>query len=80
MNTMNNLSHDSRSSGRDLESRPPEYEAGVLTTQPRQSVTPTVILKFQARNFIICCLCVCLFSRSFLFYFFLVLILSPALA
>jgi hypothetical protein len=55
MNTTNNLSHDSRSSGRDLKPRPPEYEAGVLTTQPRQSVIPTVILKFQARNFIIFC-------------------------
>jgi hypothetical protein len=32
--TMKTLSQDKRSSGRDLESGPPEYEAGVLTTRP----------------------------------------------
>jgi hypothetical protein len=36
--TMKNLREDSRSLGRDLNSGPPEYEAGVLTTQPRRSV------------------------------------------
>jgi hypothetical protein len=33
-----NLSHDSRSPGRVFNPRPPEYEAGVLTTRPRRSV------------------------------------------
>jgi hypothetical protein len=33
-----NLSRDSRSPDRDLKPRLPEYEAGVLTTQPRRSV------------------------------------------
>jgi hypothetical protein len=36
--TMKNLSQDSRSPGQDLNPRPPKYEAGVLTTQPRRSV------------------------------------------
>jgi hypothetical protein len=31
-------SQSSRSPGRDLNRRPDEYEAGVLTTQPRRSV------------------------------------------
>jgi hypothetical protein len=30
-----NVSQDSRSAGRDLNQGPPEYEAGMLTTQPR---------------------------------------------
>jgi hypothetical protein len=33
-----NLSQDSLSPGRDLNPEPPEYETGVLTTQPRRSV------------------------------------------
>jgi hypothetical protein len=33
------LSRDSRSPGRDLNLQPREYEAGVLTTRPRRSVT-----------------------------------------
>jgi hypothetical protein len=33
------LSQDSRSSGPDLSLRPPKYEPGVLTTQPRFCVT-----------------------------------------
>jgi hypothetical protein len=33
------LSQDNRSLGRDLNLGPPEYEAGVLTTQPLRSVT-----------------------------------------
>jgi hypothetical protein len=34
-----NLIQDSWSPGRDLNPGPPEYETGVLTTQPRRSVT-----------------------------------------
>jgi hypothetical protein len=33
-----NLSEDSRSQDRELNLRPPEYEAGVFTNQPRRSV------------------------------------------
>jgi hypothetical protein len=33
-----NFSQDSRSPGRDLNSGPPEYEAGMLTTRPRCTV------------------------------------------
>jgi hypothetical protein len=42
---MTSLSQDSRSPGRDWNSEPPEYEAGVLTTQPRRSVSqkPTCV-------------------------------------
>jgi hypothetical protein len=36
--TTKNLSRDSRSPGRDLNPRPPEYESGVLTTRLRRSV------------------------------------------
>jgi hypothetical protein len=36
-----NLSQDRRSRGRDLNSGPPEYEAGVLNTWPRRSVSET---------------------------------------
>jgi hypothetical protein len=35
-NTTKNLSPGSRSPGRDLKPKLPEYEAGVLTTQPRR--------------------------------------------
>jgi hypothetical protein len=38
MKTTKHLSQQSRSSGRDLNPRPPEYETGVLTTGPRSSV------------------------------------------
>jgi hypothetical protein len=38
MRTTKNLSQDRRTSGRDLNSGPPEYEAAVLSTQPRCSV------------------------------------------
>jgi hypothetical protein len=41
------LSQDSRSPGRDLNPEPPEYEAGVLTTQPRRSVYDKQILADQ---------------------------------
>jgi hypothetical protein len=34
----------SRSTGRELNPRPPEYDAGVLTTQPRRSVEPCGML------------------------------------
>jgi hypothetical protein len=37
--TTKKLSEDSRSPGIDLKAGPPEYEAGVLTTQPRRSVS-----------------------------------------
>jgi hypothetical protein len=37
--TVQNLSQDSWSPGRDLNPRPPEYEAGVLTTRLRRWVT-----------------------------------------
>jgi hypothetical protein len=37
--TTNNLCQDSRSSSQDLNPGPPEYEAGVLTTRPRSSVS-----------------------------------------
>jgi hypothetical protein len=33
------ISQDSQSPGRDLNPEAPEYEAGVLTTRPRRSVT-----------------------------------------
>jgi hypothetical protein len=36
-------SQDSRSLGRDLNPRPPKYEARVLTTQPRRFVHPGII-------------------------------------
>jgi hypothetical protein len=36
--TVENLSQDCRSPGRDLNQEPPEYEAGVLSTRPRCSV------------------------------------------
>jgi hypothetical protein len=36
--TKKSLSHDSRSPGRDLNSGPPEYEAGELPTPPLLSV------------------------------------------
>jgi hypothetical protein len=35
--TVKSLSHHSLSLGQVLNSRPPEYEAGVLTTRPRRS-------------------------------------------
>jgi hypothetical protein len=35
--TTKSRSQDKRSPGRDLNPRPPEYEAGVLTTRPRRS-------------------------------------------
>jgi hypothetical protein len=35
MKTMKNLSQNSRSSSQDLNTRLPEYEAGMLTTRPR---------------------------------------------
>jgi hypothetical protein len=38
--TMKNLSRDSQSPGRDLNPGHPEYEAGVLTTRSRRSVSP----------------------------------------
>jgi hypothetical protein len=38
------LSQDIRSSLRDLNQGPPEYEAGVLTTQPRRSVIRLYVL------------------------------------
>jgi hypothetical protein len=37
--TTKNLNHDSRSAGQYFDPWPPEYEAGVLTTQLEQSVT-----------------------------------------
>jgi hypothetical protein len=37
--TTKGLGQDSRSAGQDLNPGPPEYEAGVLVTQPRRSVT-----------------------------------------
>jgi hypothetical protein len=37
-----NLNQDSRPPGRDLNSAPPKYEAGVLTTQPRLSVNVNI--------------------------------------
>jgi hypothetical protein len=37
--TMKNLSQDSRSRGRDLNTGLPEYEAGVLTTRTQRSVS-----------------------------------------
>lgn len=37
-----NLSQSSQSPGRDLKSRPPAYEAGVITTGPRRSVSRMV--------------------------------------
>jgi hypothetical protein len=40
--TTKNLSHDSRSPGRDINPGPPEYEAGVLLTLKQRSV---VIIK-----------------------------------
>jgi hypothetical protein len=52
------LSQYSRSPGRDLNPRPPEYEAGVLTTRPQRSVAlPTqiffiIILSLYAFNFL----------------------------
>jgi hypothetical protein len=36
--TTKNLTQDSRSPGRDLNPRPPEFEARLLTTRPRYSV------------------------------------------
>jgi hypothetical protein len=33
------ISQDSRSQGRNLNTGPPEYEAGVLTTRPQRSVS-----------------------------------------
>jgi hypothetical protein len=38
--TTKTLSQDNRSPGRGLYPGPPEYEVGVLTTQPRLSVQP----------------------------------------
>jgi hypothetical protein len=38
--TTNNFSQYSRYPGRDLNKGPPEYEAGVLTSQPRRVVRP----------------------------------------
>jgi hypothetical protein len=43
--TMKNLSQDSRSPGQDLNPGHPEYEAGVLTIQPRCSVTQYYVVK-----------------------------------
>jgi hypothetical protein len=37
-NIANNFSQDSRSPGRDFNTGPPEYEAGVLPSRPRRSV------------------------------------------
>jgi hypothetical protein len=39
--TTNHLSQDNLFPGQDLKPRPPDYEAGVLTTRPRRSVLPT---------------------------------------
>jgi hypothetical protein len=53
--TTKNIGQDSRSPGPDLNSGPPEYEAGVLATRPRSSVTistlqfiPYVAIKWLA--------------------------------
>jgi hypothetical protein len=49
MKTTKNLNQDSRSPGRDSNSGPPEYEAGMLTTQPRSSLIncPTNYLAYK---------------------------------
>jgi hypothetical protein len=39
MKTMTNLMQDSRYSGRNFNQGPPRYQAGVLTTRKRRSVT-----------------------------------------
>jgi hypothetical protein len=49
--TTKNLSQDRRSLGRDLNPGPPEYEAGVLTTRPRRSVSPVLPLGTENWNF-----------------------------
>jgi hypothetical protein len=37
--TTKDFSHDIRSPDRDLNPKPPEYEAGVLATRPRRSMS-----------------------------------------
>jgi hypothetical protein len=44
--TTKNLNHESRSPGRHSNPGPPEYEAGVLTSQPRRSVAILTLSNF----------------------------------
>jgi hypothetical protein len=45
--TTKNLSQDNQSLGRDLNARPPEYDAGVLTTRPWCLVSSSVVTSFE---------------------------------
>jgi hypothetical protein len=44
------MSQDSQSSGQDLKAGPPEYDAGVLTTQPRHLVP--ILIHFTIQHHI----------------------------
>jgi hypothetical protein len=45
--TTKNISHDSRFPNPDLNTGPPEYEAGVLTTRSRRSLSVTVTIIYS---------------------------------